>query len=189
VCTDYARQVLFERRLRDGLSDGSISVAFRRWRKAQVVPGHWYRLGLGAGQVQVTDVRIVEDIGSDEARAAGYASREALLKDMRGDAPMYRVTFGEVQDDPREALRESMNDIDSLEKRIASIAGADQTLRAISEQPGVRAADLARQLGWDELLRFKTHVRRLKALGLTISLEVGYRLSPRGEAYLETRRS
>jgi len=31
---------------------------------------------------------------------------------------------------------------------------------------------------------FKTDVRKLKNLGLTISLPVGYRLSPRGEAYV-----
>ena len=34
---------------------------------------------------------------------------------------------------------------------------------------------------------FKLDVRKLKNLGLTISLEVGYRLSPRGEAYLSGR--
>jgi len=33
-------------------------------------------------------------------------------------------------------------------------------------------------------LPFKANVRKLKALGLTESLEVGYRLSPRGEALL-----
>jgi predicted transcriptional regulator len=33
-------------------------------------------------------------------------------------------------------------------------------------------------------VRFKANVRKLKALGLTESLEVGYRLSPRGEAVL-----
>jgi hypothetical protein len=30
-------------------------------------------------------------------------------------------------------------------------------------------------------------VRKLKNLGLTLSLEKGYRLSPRGEAYLRLR--
>jgi hypothetical protein len=35
-----------------------------------------------------------------------------------------------------------------------------------------------------ERLAFKTDVRKLKALGLTESLPVGYRLSPRGEAWL-----
>ena len=33
-------------------------------------------------------------------------------------------------------------------------------------------------------VKFKNNVRRLKALGLTESLEVGYRLSPRGAALL-----
>ncbi|WP_225771433.1 hypothetical protein [Inquilinus sp. Marseille-Q2685] len=36
-----------------------------------------------------------------------------------------------------------------------------------------------------EIAAFKTDVRKLKALGLTESLKVGYRLSPRGRALLE----
>ena len=35
----------------------------------------------------------------------------------------------------------------------------------------------------------KLHVRRLKELGLTLSLDVGYRLSPRGESYLNYLRA
>ena len=35
-----------------------------------------------------------------------------------------------------------------------------------------------------ERVVFKRRVRRLKELGLTESLEVGYRLSPRGEVLL-----
>ena len=46
-----------------------------------------------------------------------------------------------------------------------------------------RAADLAAGFG-RETQPFKLDVRKLKNLGLTLSLEVGYRLSPRGEAYL-----
>ncbi len=56
-------------------------------------------------------------------------------------------------------------------------------LRLIGDRPGVRAGDLAAELG-RERLAFKADVRKLKALGLTESLEVGYRLSPRGRAYL-----
>ena len=51
----------------------------------------------------------------------------------------------------------------------------------IAASPGVRAPDLAARLGMETLV-FKRQVRRLKALGLTHSLRVGYRLSPRGEA-------
>ena len=59
-------------------------------------------------------------------------------------------------------------------------------LELIAAHPGVRAPDLAARLG-RETLAFKIDVRKLKALGLTESLEVGYRLSPRGQA-LRTRR-
>ena len=52
----------------------------------------------------------------------------------------------------------------------------------------VSSVHLAETLGWDRP-EFKLQVRRLKALGLTISLDVGYRLSPRGEAYLAWVRS
>ena len=58
-----------------------------------------------------------------------------------------------------------------------------ETLQLIADNPGTRAADLAPELH-QERLPFKANVRKLKELGLTISLERGYRLSPRGTAYL-----
>jgi hypothetical protein len=36
---------------------------------------------------------------------------------------------------------------------------------------------------------FKLDVRKLKNLGLTISLKIGYELSPRGRAFLDSGRS
>ncbi len=39
-----------------------------------------------------------------------------------------------------------------------------------------------------ETAPFKTNVRKLKALGLTISHDTGYELSPRGRASLATHR-
>jgi hypothetical protein len=45
------------------------------------------------------------------------------------------------------------------------------------------AADIAASIG-REKLPFKADVRKLKELGLTESLDVGYRLSPRGRAFL-----
>ena len=57
-------------------------------------------------------------------------------------------------------------------------------LTLIAAHPGVRAGDLADRLG-RERLDFKADVRKLKALGLTESLTVGYQLSPRGRAWLD----
>jgi hypothetical protein len=63
---------------------------------------------------------------------------------------------------------------------------ARATLSAIRAHPGLRAPDLAAGLG-HEPRWFKTQVRKLKELGLTESLEVGYRLSPRGKAVLSRK--
>ena len=96
--------------------------------------------------------------------------------------------------DPRIALRAdaalSVADRAEISARLARLDRASShgpwtavTLRAIESAPGTRAADLAAGLGREQL-PFKADVRKLKALGLTESLEVGYRLSPRGRAYL-----
>lgn len=58
-----------------------------------------------------------------------------------------------------------------------------RTLQLISEQPGVVSTVLARQIGMDRYA-YKALIRKLKQLGLTYSLDVGYSISPRGRAYL-----
>jgi hypothetical protein len=60
-------------------------------------------------------------------------------------------------------------------------------LELIAQRPAVRAPDLAASLGWETVV-FKRYVRKLKELGLTESLDVGYRLSPRGAAVLSMAR-
>jgi hypothetical protein len=59
----------------------------------------------------------------------------------------------------------------------------EAVLRLVAAHPAVRAADLAASLG-RETQPFKTDVRKLKQVGLTESLDVGYRLSPRGRTVL-----
>jgi hypothetical protein len=191
----YARLVLFERRLQDGLADGSIRLAFRRWRRPQVVAGRRYRSPIGL--IEVEDIAVLNSaqISVRDARAAGYRSVDELRRDLRGpaDGAIYRLALHTVADaDPREELAQqaALTDADlrDLEARLARLdrtqAWTRSTLLAIQEHPGLRASDLAVALGWADTLTFKLHVRRLKALGLTQSLEVGYRLAPRGEAYL-----
>jgi hypothetical protein len=152
--------MLFERRLREGIHDGRITLAFQRSKRPQVAAGGRYRTGL----------------------------------DLRGSRhlPLYRLGLRRLDEpDPRDELARS----DQLDN---SAAVADLTRRldrlgawtgivlvAIRDRPGVRAADLADALGTDVTV-FKRNVRKLKSLGLTISLERGYRLSPRGAAYLES---
>ena len=63
-----------------------------------------------------------------------------------------------------------------------------RVLELIEAHPALRAANLCKRAG-QERLPFKINVRKLRALGLTESLEVGYRLSPRGVAVLQAIRS
>jgi hypothetical protein len=186
--------VLFERRLQVGLIDGSIRLAFRRWRRAQVVAGRRYRSPIGL--IQVERVSVIDgDVPLQDALAAGYARVDDLLADLRGpsDSPIYRLELRVCAcPDPRDELADraalSEPDRGQLEAKLGRLdrgrAWTMATLLAIQERPGTRAGDLAMLLGWSDLHDFKLHVRKLKALGLTLSLRVGYRLSPRGEAYV-----
>ena len=193
--------LLFEQRLQTGLADGSIRVAFRRWKRPQVVPGRQYRSPIG--MIDVKSVTIVDgDISADDAVAAGYASVPDLLDDLKGppDASLYRLELRcSTAADPRRVLAEDASldaiQVAELQRRLArldSIEGRPwtvATLEAIEATPGKRAGDLYVPLGWSELADFKLHVRKLKALGLTLSLRIGYSLSPRGEAFLRGLRN
>ena len=107
---------------------------------------------------------------------------------------VYRVAFHVAGEDPRIALREraelSADDVALLTKRLGRLDArpsgpwTERVLRLIGEREAVRAGDLADELGM-ERLSFKTDVRKLKALGLTESLGTGYRLAPRGQAWLD----
>jgi hypothetical protein len=188
--------VLISRATAEGIADGTVTVAFRRWDRPRVRPGGTQRTGIGV--IRFDDVEQVDPatLTEDDATRAGVRSLTALLRllDRRDGAYVYRVRVSLVGDDPRVALREqselSAEDRRAVDARLDRMDAARETgpwtrevLRLIAERPGVRAPDLAASLG-RETLPFKRDVRKLKELGLTRSLEVGYEISPRGRAYL-----
>ena len=191
--------MLFTSDSHEAIRRGEVTLTVRRWLRPQAKVGGRYRLHTG-GAIEVTEVREADESALTAAMAqrAGFASREALLADLpsKADAALYVVAFRYIGDlpDPRtvlavqgalsEAEREDVTR--RLDRMDAGKSGVwtRATLRLIAESEGVRAGDLAARLG-REMLPFKTDVRRLKALGLTESLEVGYRLSARGHAYLD----
>ena len=191
--------MLFRQDALEGIREGRIKLAFRRWRRPTVRTGG--TLMLPIGQLQIIDVRQIaeDDITDKDARQAGYASRQTLCDDLasRTEGTLYRVELGTLGPDPRIALRArdalSDDELATLQRKLAKLdanaPGGPWTrrfLELIREQPAVRAGDICLVVGM-ERLAFKASVRKLKALGLTESLEVGYRLSPRGEAVLNTR--
>jgi hypothetical protein len=194
--------VRFEQRLRDGIHSGVIVLAFRRWRRSQVAPGRCYRTGIDMVEVESVDVVEPSSVDAAQAREAGYASVGELLADLRGDPalPVYRIRLRRIDGpDPRDELARAAGLTDADVVAItARLAGMDRSssrgpwtgavLALIADRPGIVSAVLAEAMGW-ERQDFKLHVRRLKELGLTLSLDVGYRLSPRGESYLNHLRT
>jgi len=181
-----------------GIADGTITVAFRRWQRPTVVAGRPYRTGGGRIEVLSVDVVLPSAISEVDAVRAGHVSADEVRAQLRGEPgwPVFRVEFRHLDEpDPREVLANSANlsaeDIVEITRRLDRLDRAGkhgpwtrQTLRLIADRPETRAPDLAESVG-RETQPFKLDVRKLKNLGLTISLNPGYRLSPRGRAYLE----
>lgn len=188
--------MLFKARFWQALEDGSLRVAFRRWRRPTVKAGGRLRSPRGLLSIDAVTPVAIDDISPGDAIAAGYESLDELLRELnaRDEGDLYRIDFHRIGDDDRIALRNeaelTADDRAAIDARLARLDRASKSgpwthrvLLLIAERPAVRAGDLAAVLG-SERLAFKANVRKLKALGLTESLEVGYRLSPRGQAYL-----
>ena len=187
--------MLFDARTLAGLAEGRIDRTFRRW--AVVRPKVGSRFTTSAGVVEVTSIeRVTEaDLTEDDAYAACFESREALLRwtARKGEGDLYRIGIAVAGPDPRLALRDTDRletaDIAAITTRLQRMDRAAerpwtrQVLEQIRRHPGVVSTVLAADAG-QERPAYKLRVRRLKALGLTESLVRGYRLSPRGAAYL-----
>ena len=189
--------MLFKRQVLDGLADGTITVVFRRWARPRVRAGSRLRTAVGVLLVDAVDEMNFADITEEDARRAGFSSRAALLDDLatQRDGCVYRIALHVAGPDPRVELRGrdelTGDELAEVERRLARLDGASRrgawtlaVLRLIRDRPAVRAGDLAPTRG-QERLAFKRDVRKLKELGLTESLDVGYRLSARGRTVLE----
>jgi hypothetical protein len=172
---------------------GEITLAFRRWRRPTVKAGGTLRTRAGVLAIESVEPIAEADVTDADAQRAGAPDRETLLARLRPAGRLHRVEFRLAGPDPRIALRErsriSPAERAEIDARLARLDAASRhgpwtatVLGLIAARPATRAPDLAASLG-REAAPFKADVRKLKELGLTESLEVGYRLSPRGRAY------
>ena len=175
------------------IKTGSITVLFRRWSRPGAKAGGTQMTQ--GGVVGIDSVEVVDeaDITDADAIASGYSDREDLIEHLnyREDS-IYRIGVRWIGEDPRIAMRENVDDSDIAEI-IAKLEKMDRSskrgawtrsyLEVIQSMPATYSGLLANYIGLSQA-EFKPWVRKLKALGLTESLEVGYRLSPRGEKVL-----
>lgn len=183
--------MLFRQDILQGIADGRVTLAFRRWRKAPPTDGATLRSPVGV--LSLDRVTIVDegDITADEVARTGL-SPDDLRASLAGDGTLLRIELRVVGADPRIALREqrpTSDDLATIATRLARLDAAATSpwtttyLRLIGDHPGTVARVLAPTVGM-ALPTFKRRVRQLKDLGLTESLEVGYRLSARGRDVL-----
>jgi hypothetical protein len=186
--------LLFQKRFHAGLIDGSITLTFRRWEKPHVKPGGRYRVHpIGVVKVDALDIVEAHALTDADARGAGFVD----LNEMKGwlvekDAPLFKVTLHHEGDGDRIDLadddRLTPDDVAEIEKRLERLDAKKKwtrkTLALIAQHPKIAASQLAKKVK-RETAPFKVDVRKLKKLGLTMSFEVGYDLSPRGKKFVK----
>ena len=189
--------MLFTRQFKDGIRAGRVTRTYRQWKRPQALVGGRYNLAPD-GVIEVTHMSQVapDSISNADAIAAGYPDAAALLQALASPLePVQLIEFrylgkGQVGQPDRDllsaqALRTLLSKLDGMDRR-SGTAWTGALLRTLSERPGCRAGDLAESFGWDTPT-FKRQVRKLKALGLTISLGTGYELSARGRQVLKAK--
>lgn len=198
----------------EGIRAGTVTQAFRRWDAPRVKVGGTQITSAGVIRFEACSVvRDPTKLTERDAKKAGLKDLATLQKFLaprastspavpnrgpgsrssKGGETVYRVRLSWVGEDPRLELREQLPDaaeLADLDTRLARLdrrptgAWTVAILEWIRDNPRVVSTELA-ALRAVELLPMKADIRKLKALGLTISHDVGYELSPRGSAYLE----
>lgn len=192
----YGRHMLIKRAILDRVASGEVDLIFRRWTKPTVVAGGTLQTSVGMLEIVAIDRVSRSRVTAAEAARAGYATKVALFRDLdrRDTGDFYRIEVRPGGADPRIKLREKAqltpDELDELTERLDRLDRASrtgpwtrQTLQLVADRPHVRAQDLAESVGRDKP-SFKRDVRKLKALGLTISHSPGYEVSPRGRRLL-----
>lgn len=176
----------------EAIASGQVDTAFRRWVKPTVKVGDTLTTSAGILAIEAVDVVGLNAVEQEDLERAGFSARDELNAMLgKRDGSLFRIRLRYVGENPRTALSEnealSDAEFDEIAEKLARMDGGNpwtrRTLDLIEQGPGVPAPELAETLGMEKT-RFKNSVRRLKALGLTESLVIGYSLSPRGRAWL-----
>lgn len=186
---------MLSRAVLDGVVAGEIDLAFRRWTRRAHAPGGSQRTAVGVIAFDRVEVVDPDSITADEATRAGtdLTTLRSML-DRKQEGEVYRISLRHAGPDHRVSLRSTVDlSPTELGEIAATLAAMDrrsrrgpwtrQHLELIEARPAELAETIAASIG-REKRPFKADVRRLKELGLTESLRVGYRLSPRGRAVL-----
>ena len=134
-----------------GIADGTVTTAFRKWKKPTVKSGGTLKTPRGELEIVSVEKWSLARITTGEAQAAGYDTKKALLDELgKREGSVYRVTFGRLSADPRIALRRSVPDEDETAGIIEKLNGMD---RRAADGPWIKA-----YLIWNAVLSTQTRI-------------------------------
>lgn len=182
--------MIFRKEFLAKIKKGEVTQAFRQWKKLSIKEGGTLKTSVGVLSFKSIKAISPDRITSLDAKKAGFENLEALKNDLSGEGTIYRITFSLIGPDPRLKLREkkalSKFEIEELKKKL-NISWVLPVMDFLESHPGEPSIVMAEELGLDQM-KLKLNVRKLKNLGLTISLGTGYKLSPRGKIVLRLLR-
>ncbi len=102
--------MLFREKVLKGIREGTITLAFRRWRRPTVRSGGKLLTAVGELHIGTVSKVDVDQISVADAQSASFASLEEILRELKPheQRELYRIELGPLFPDPRIVLRESI---------------------------------------------------------------------------------
>lgn len=188
--------MIFTNAIAREIANGQVSVVYRRWAVARVKVGSLLHTTAGTVRIEAIDQTQITSLTEADAAAAGESTLDQLVHSFKGTStdPVFRIAVSYEGPDSRDKLsatadfsteerQQIASKLERLDRRAAQ-PWTHRVLWTIANNPGRRARNLADDLGFDPAA-LKLHIRKLKNLGLTLSLDTGYEISPRGRSYLK----
>ncbi|MCF0040834.1 hypothetical protein [Dyadobacter fanqingshengii] len=190
--------MLIKQKHLEGIMSGDISLAFRKWKNLSVKKDSLLKTSIGVVKIMDITQTELDQISEDDAKQAGYENVNALIGELEKtvNGAIYKIQLSYHSPDPRIDLRQKSQipdeELEALKEKLLNLdkysnqgKWTTKVLKAIRENPKLPAVELAAKVN-KEKEWLKVNVRKLKNLGLTISHEPGYTLSPLGEYVLNS---
>lgn len=180
-----------------GIKSGKIRLAFRKWQKVSVKIGSYLNTAIGLVEIHKIEIVNENDITDKDALNAGFTNKNQLLKSFTRNSTgkIFKISVSYHSADPRIKLREQTeiseqqfadlkNKLERLDNHSRQGHWTEKILFSIKDNPNLHAIGIAKLTGFEKEW-LKLNIRKLKNLGLTISHNVGYEISPLGKLFIE----
>src|SRR5688572_2339350 len=121
-------RMLFRRDILQGIAEGRVTLAFRRWRRAPPPDGSSLRSPVGVLRLDRVTVVDEGDITPEDVRRTGMSPGE-LRASLGGEGTLLRIELRLAGDDPRIALRERLPERAEVERSSRGSPGSTPRAR------------------------------------------------------------